>query len=59
MRSIRPLGRAAADTRAEAPSPAGGSPTPGEVLGEMGLLLAAHLLAALAVTLILRWGGIV
>ena len=41
-----------------APSAAGDFPTPREVLGEVGLLLAIHLAAAFAVAATLRWFGI-
>ena len=41
-----------------APSAAGGYPTPGEVLAEIGMLLAIHLAAAIAVTVTLRLFGI-
>lgn len=38
---------------------AGGVPTPAEVLGEIGLMLALHLAAAAAITLALRAFGVV
>jgi hypothetical protein len=59
MRSpIRILSRSV-DTDHRAPSAAGAYPRPGEVLTEIGLLLAIHLVVALAVTETLRLFGIV
>ena len=58
MRSpVRTLWRSV-DTDHRAPSAAGDYPTPGEVLAEIGMLLAIHLAAAIAVTVTLRLFGI-
>ena len=46
------------DTDHRAPSAAGDCPTPGEVLTEIGVLLAIHLAAAIAVAVTLRLLGI-
>lgn len=46
-----------ADAHDRAPPAAGGLPAPGEVLAEIGLLLAIHLTVALTVTVTLRWCG--
>jgi hypothetical protein len=54
---IRTLSRSV-DTDHRAPSAAGDRPTAGEVLTEIGLLLAIHLIVALAVTETLRLLGI-
>jgi hypothetical protein len=54
---IRTLSRSV-DTDHRAPSAAGDYPTPGKVLTEIGLLLAIHLVVALAVTETLRLLGI-
>ena len=54
---IRALSRAA-DTDHRAPAAAGDYPTPAEVLTEIGLLLAIHLVVALAVTETLQLFGI-
>ncbi len=57
MRSpIRTLWRSVNTDRA--PSAAGDFPTPGEVLTDIGLLLAIHLAAAIAVVVTLRLFGI-
>ena len=55
---IRTFWRPAAVARPRAPSVAGSGPSLGEVLGEAGLLLAAHLVVALVVVLVLRWCAI-
>jgi hypothetical protein len=57
MRPIRSFWRPA-ETRRGAPSAAGDYPTPHEVLGEIGLVLAIHLAAAFAIAATLRWLGI-
>jgi hypothetical protein len=58
MRSpIRILSRSV-DTDHRAPSAAGGYPTPGEVLTEIGVVLAIHLAAAVVVIVTLRLFGI-
>ena len=54
---IRTLSRSV-DTDHRAPSATGGYPTPGEVLTEIGMLLAIHLAAAIAVAVTLRLFGI-
>jgi hypothetical protein len=54
---IRTLSRPV-DTDHRAPAAAGDCPRPGEVLTEIGLLLAIHLVVALAVTETLRLLGI-
>jgi hypothetical protein len=54
---IRTLSRSV-DTDHRAPSAAGDCPTPGEVLTEIGVLLAIHLAAAFAVAVTLRLFGI-
>jgi len=46
------------DADHRAPSAAGGYPTPGEVLTEIGMLLTIHLAAAFAVAVTLRLLGI-
>jgi hypothetical protein len=53
---IRTLWRSVDTDRA--PSAAGDYPTPGEVLTEIGVLLAIHLAAAIAVAVTLRLFGI-
>ncbi|MBL6614620.1 MAG: hypothetical protein ISP49_13865 [Reyranella sp.] len=57
MRPIRTFWRSA-NNRQGAPTAAGEYPTPHEVLGEIGLLLAIHLAAAFAIAATLRWFGI-
>jgi hypothetical protein len=52
FRFVRPL------QRANDQPLAGDVPTPGEVLGEIGLILGLHLAAAAAVTLTLRAFGV-
>jgi hypothetical protein len=47
-----------ADIGRQAPSAAGGHPTPGDMLTEIGLLLTIHLAVAFAIALALRWFGI-
>jgi len=54
---IRTL-RRSVDTDHRAPSAAGDCPTSGDVLTEIGLLLAIHLAVAFAVALTLRLFGI-
>jgi hypothetical protein len=46
------------DAGLRAPAAPGKLPTAGDVLGEIGMLLAAHLAVALIVGLVLRAGGI-
>ncbi len=65
LRHTRPAADAAtrhasSRQRASASEPAGTPdfPMPGEVLGEIGLILAVHLSVALAVTLVLQAFGI-
>ena len=53
---IRFLGHSA-NAHDRAPPAADGFPSSGEVLAEIGLLLAIHLTVALAVTVTLRWCG--
>ena len=53
---IRTLWRSVDTDRA--PSAAGGYPTPGEVLAEIGMLLMIHLAVAFAITVTLRLFGI-
>lgn len=50
--------RRSVDTDHRVPATAGDCPTPGEVLTEIGLLLAIHLAAAFAVAVTLRLFGI-